>query len=296
MNEYVVKLSKNIDFEKNGGYLICKNVELSRSGVQEYNEKDLGISIYRKPVKVYRLEEDIFNEDSINSLVGRPITLGHPHINVTSENYSSLSKGEVISARRDGNRIVGDLRITDKNTIDLITEGKMRAVSVGFEPKIEEDKSKGIYKFKNIIYNHLALVSKGRDKYALICDQEREKTNDMGIEEITQMISNLESKINKLEKKEEPIEKPEPAKEPQVVSQPAHIEEQIIDEEPLAKIDLNPKKRELPYEERMQAYYDKFHRENYATQADYEKAVGNDLTIKKKYSDLCREEIVKNYN
>ena len=290
--DYLIKLSDNIEYEKNGGYLICKNAELSRCGALEYNENELGLSLCRKPIKVYRLEEDALNEKSIQSLIGRPITLGHPHTNVTSDNYSSLAKGEVINAWQEGHKIVGDLRITDKKVIDLITTGKMRALSVGFDYNLEEDKSKGIYKFKNIVYNHLALVSKGRDAYAMICDEEREKTNEMGIEELSKMVENLANKINSLEKETPKVEEPKvetPKIEPQKVEKPIEVE-------PLAKIDLGaPKKMEIPYEIKMQAYYDKFHRENFATQADYEKAVNGDLTIKKKYSDLCREELVKKY-
>ena len=110
----------------------------------------------------YRPPEEAFKADSLASIRGKPITMGH-HGLVTSESYSqSKPIGTVLSdGKQDGNNIRADVVIYDLNTDD-------RELSCGYQTELEE--TSGVTPTgehydaiqRNIIYNHLAIVPQGR--------------------------------------------------------------------------------------------------------------------------------------
>ena len=126
------------------------------TGILEYRNVDGTIR------REYRPPEEAFNVDSLASIRGKPITLGH-HGLVSSANYSEAKPvGTVISdGRQDGNNIRADVVIYSLDTDD-------RELSCGYQTELEE--TSGVTPEgehydaiqRNIVYNHLAIVPRGR--------------------------------------------------------------------------------------------------------------------------------------
>ena len=129
---------------------------IGRTGILEYRNVDGSIR------REYRPPEEAFNVDSLASIRGKPITQLH-HGLVTSANYfNSHPVGTVISdGRQDGNNIRADVVIYSLDTED-------RELSCGYQTELEE--TPGVTEDgqhydaiqRNIRYNHLAIVPRGR--------------------------------------------------------------------------------------------------------------------------------------
>ena len=125
-----------------------------------------GILIYKKPdgteYREYRPPDEAFKADSLKSLQGKPITIGHKAM-VNSQNAGKIKPvGAVLSeGRQDGNNIVADVIIYNLDT-------SARELSCGYQVDIEEisgttpegEHYDAIQ--RNIVYNHVAIVPKGR--------------------------------------------------------------------------------------------------------------------------------------
>lgn len=174
----LVQLSKNKYIEKETGYLICENAVLGSTGYQEYFAGELGLDKLSSntKVKVYRPEEEVFKPESLATLENKAICLLHPEEMVNASNDSQLRKGMVYNVRREGNVIKGTLQVTDKDTIDKINY--IRCLSLGYDLDLDnadENNDDGtIFIARNIRYNHVALVPKGRSKVAMITDSAAE--------------------------------------------------------------------------------------------------------------------------
>ena len=129
---------------------------IGRTGILEYRNVDGSIR------REYRPPEEAFNADSLASIRGKPITLGH-HGWVSSANYRAAKPvGTVISdGRQDGNNIRADVVIYSLDTDD-------RELSCGYQTELDE--TPGVTPEgehydaiqRNIRYNHLAIVPRGR--------------------------------------------------------------------------------------------------------------------------------------
>ncbi|PPS62644.1 MULTISPECIES: DUF2213 domain-containing protein [Pseudomonas] len=142
---------------------------VARTGIQEYLARELGLDgDPSRIVRVYRPEEEVFNDASLGTYNGATVTNDHPAELVTSKNYKSVSVGEVRGAgRRDGDFVVCDLIIKDQKTIDDINAGKCE-LSAGYTaeyvhgPGTTADGQDYEYTQRNIIINHQAVVTKAR--------------------------------------------------------------------------------------------------------------------------------------
>jgi hypothetical protein len=133
-------------------------------------------------VTIRRDENEVFRPDTILSLVGKSVTDDHPMENVDTTNWHEHEKGQVISARRGegvaADLLLGDIIIKDPVTIQKVLDGKIE-VSCGYDADYEELKP-GLGRQKNIFYNHLALVDKGRcGPRCAIGDYQPEELDDM---------------------------------------------------------------------------------------------------------------------
>lgn len=155
--------SENIA-ETPDGFLVCKNVPVARTGEYIYAKGEVPVSDKDGIVKILRNEEVVFDEDTIKSFEGKPITLDHPDEFVTPENWNELAHGHLQNVRRgDGEKsdlLLADLLITTSKAIELV-KGGLRQVSLGYDSDYEELET-GVGRQKDIIGNHLALVDKGR--------------------------------------------------------------------------------------------------------------------------------------
>ena len=160
---YASTLSDNIS-ETPEGYLVCKNVPIARTGVQEYLGQELNITDkYDETIKVYREEEDVFAPEAIASFEGKPFTNNHPEPKVDVNNLPLYGKGHAQNVRRsteEPDLLLADIVVTDPIVISEIKSKVKRDISSGYDCYYVPYKDG--YRQVEIRGNHIALVSKGR--------------------------------------------------------------------------------------------------------------------------------------
>ena len=134
---------------------------VTRTGIFKYVDNQGNIRLE------LRHPEDVLEEDSLESLKQIPITVDHPTVLVDSTNAKNLSvglTGETVKV--DGENIKTTVTITAIDGINAVDNGK-EELSLGYTLDLEEEQ--GIYngqpythRQKNIRYNHLAIVERGR--------------------------------------------------------------------------------------------------------------------------------------
>ena len=157
-----------------------------------------GILLYRNADgterREYRPPEEAFKADSLASLMGKPITIGHKAF-VTAGNAAQVAPvGSVLSAgRQDGNNIVADIVVYNLDT-------DSRELSCGYTLDLDETPGttpQGEHYDaiqRNITYNHLAIVPKGRAGIARlnmdgeqVIDDEEEQKEEQKMAEMTKI-------------------------------------------------------------------------------------------------------------
>lgn len=117
------------------GYLIC-SPRIARTGIQEYR----GIEIGRpemETVRVYRPEGEVFSKDSIRELAGKPVTVEHPDVPVTADNWRDFAVGHIgEDVMRDGEFIRVPLILMDAAAISEVKSGRSQ-LSVGYSAVIQ---------------------------------------------------------------------------------------------------------------------------------------------------------------
>lgn len=220
MRFYVTaQLSENIS-ETPEGYLLCENVPITRTGEFLYKGNEL-LGDDNKPlveptsdgiVRIQRDEESVFDEITIRSFEGKPFTLNHPDGFVDPENWQDLTHGIIQNVRRGINEqsdlMLADILVTTKEAIDLIKSGE-RELSCGYDAEYE-DLGSGVGRQRNIIGNHVALVSKGRaggrcaiqDKACDHCGtcqcQKDDKQEEENVAKTKDRIAEFKDKLQKL--------------------------------------------------------------------------------------------------
>lgn len=156
------------------GFLICYDVPVARIGNMTYGPgevpEELGIGRDGR-ITIHRTPAQVFDKKSMSSLNGKPVTDDHPPVDVDPQNWRFYTRGVVVNPRRGtgdlADCLVADMIIFDAETIRDIEMGK-REVSCGYNPDyiqyLSEDGEPvpGIGEQANILYNHLALVDRGR--------------------------------------------------------------------------------------------------------------------------------------
>ena len=202
-----IKISDNIEQEEETGFLFCKNAILGHIGTQAYNGYEVGITD-QKVVHVVREEKDVFDEDSIASFDGKPITIYHPEVMVDSKNFKDYAVGHIKNVRRDGDNLVGDLVIQTQDAIDKVLSGELKDLSLGYTAKLVP-LADGTLKQEDIVINHLALVEEGRainarivdNQTVMVGDEEKQvEINDKNVsEEVQEVVEEVVEKTNSYE-------------------------------------------------------------------------------------------------
>ena len=162
---YGDKISKRIA-KTPEGFLICQDVPISRTGFQSYLASEImeNCPDKHKVIHVYRPAEEVFNEKSLASFEGKPVTNEHPQEDVTPMNYHKFCCGHVQNVHagegEDAGKVLADLYITDPTLIQLIKDGK-REVSCGYYAEEKRDAQGRLCQTK-IRGNHVAVVNSGR--------------------------------------------------------------------------------------------------------------------------------------
>lgn len=155
---------------------------LTNVGVFPYLRADGTVSMELRP------PEEVFKQESMDSAKGKPFTDEHPTELVTPENWEKYSAGSVgENITRDDMHLLGFITIQKKQAILDVKAGK-RALSQGYTSNtVDHDMSYPINDWQgnqidtkvykcpgvwmgisydkiqtNIVYNHTALVTKGR--------------------------------------------------------------------------------------------------------------------------------------
>lgn len=151
------------------GFLVAK-ATIARTGVQDYRAHELGIEDAdpNRIIRVYRPPEEVFDNASMKSFAGKPVTDGHPATLVTSKNARKLARGFTSdSVTRDGDLLATTVTITDHEMIETIQTGT-RQTSNGYEADVDlrDGKTPEGVDFdaimSNIRGNHVAVVDAGR--------------------------------------------------------------------------------------------------------------------------------------
>ncbi len=152
------------------GYMVAPG-NLARTGVQDYLAYELGLDADgMDPMKVIRLHrppEEVFDMASMASFESKPVTIEHPPVAVTADNWTELAKGEVRDVTRSGDLMTGTLLIKAKDAIEALQSGKAQ-LSNGYT--FELDMTPGTTADgraydgvqRNIRGNHVALVDAAR--------------------------------------------------------------------------------------------------------------------------------------
>jgi hypothetical protein len=118
-------------------------------------------------VNVLRDDSTVFDEKSVRSFIGKPVTDDHPAAPVTTANWRDHARGTIMGAMRDGDYLAFDLLLTDAEAIAKVDDGK-RELSNGYSSDLEfgdftaPDGTKCQARQKSIFGNHVALVDRGR--------------------------------------------------------------------------------------------------------------------------------------
>jgi len=115
-----------------------------------------------------RHPDDVFAPESLTTLKYAPVTIEHPPEMITPENVDKYTKGhctERVEVNRD--MVETDLIIEHQDAIDEVEKNNLRDLSCGYLADVEEEEGEyngAPYNFrqKNIRYNHLAIVRRGR--------------------------------------------------------------------------------------------------------------------------------------
>lgn len=173
------KIDNKEKFEiDDSGFLRC-NAFVTRAGIFNYIKDG-------KRVKELRPKEEVFSEDSLKTLKTLPITKEHPDSFVNSENVKDVLvgvTGENFTKTDDFASIpvtIYDGEIV-KDIIGNHEKGIGSELSCGYKAKIDETPGSSEFGFhdsvqKNIRYNHVSLVQRGRagHEVKLILDNNKE--------------------------------------------------------------------------------------------------------------------------
>lgn len=174
---YGYTISPN-QIETGEGFLICRNVPISRTGDQEYMGWEIGIpgAGGGQIVTVHRPPEEVFSTAALASFEGKPVTNDHPPVLIGPDDVKTYEMGHAQNVRRgDGEweeYTLADLHIHDRELIDAVQSGK-REISCGYECEYVPN-GDGTYTQRNIRGNHVAVVERGRaGKRAAILDSDK---------------------------------------------------------------------------------------------------------------------------
>lgn len=194
---YGDSLSPNIIKRPSGG-IICKNVPIGRTGDMYYLGRELGVKEREtERFRVSRDAADVFDEATLASFEGVPVTDGHPPEDVTANNFGAYVKGHVQNVRRgsgiNSDKIVADLFIDDAILAEKVLNKVNREVSSGYNCRYLLDSS-GSFQQKLMRGNHVAVVRNGRaGKSVAIQDSKPESKTRM--ERRTPLMGKVTSQI-----------------------------------------------------------------------------------------------------
>lgn len=147
-----------ISLEPNGW--LRASAALTRTGVFSYRNEDGSVRRELRP------PQEVFRADLMPLYAGLPLTVGHPDVFLDVLTTRAHQVGSISSPRREADKLVADLLITDLPAIEQVQRG-VRQISVGYEAEL--DPTPGVWMGqpydavqRRITPNHIAIVASGR--------------------------------------------------------------------------------------------------------------------------------------
>lgn len=216
-----VKLSSQRSYTDEG--FLTVPACISRTGIQEYTAKEMNLKDVdpKKIIRVYRPEEEVFSEKSLQSFANKPITNDHPPVLVDTNNAKKYTVGlSGMKVVKEGNFANTHITVTDGKAIKDIESGKCQ-LSNGYIADIEwvEGISPDGEPYdaiqRNIKGNHIAIVKLGRAGTACrVADNKPNLGDEVNMalitidgvgfevsEQAAQAVSKLQSRISDSEEK-----------------------------------------------------------------------------------------------
>lgn len=105
-------------------------------------------------------KDALFNEDSLSTAVGKPVTLNHPPRPINAKNYREFSKGTLLQeySEDDNGALVLAGIVHDDATVQAIMKGEVKYVSASYLAD-KTANNDGVLEQSNRRYNHIALLS-----------------------------------------------------------------------------------------------------------------------------------------
>lgn len=122
------------------GSLVAE-VFAARTGLQDYLGSEIDPENARgfrdrSTVKVYRPESEVFKEDSLASYAAAPVTIDHPSVAVTADNWRELGRGEIHGdVVRDGQRVRVPIIVRDAAAVKSATTTH-KQISMGYATEL----------------------------------------------------------------------------------------------------------------------------------------------------------------
>lgn len=122
------------------GSLVAE-VFAARTGLQDYLGREVDPENQhglrdRASVKVYRPESEVFKADSLASFAAAPVTLDHPSVPVTADNWRDLGRGEIHGdVVRDGQRVRVPIIVRDAAAVKAATTTH-KQLSMGYATQL----------------------------------------------------------------------------------------------------------------------------------------------------------------
>jgi hypothetical protein len=154
------------------GSLVAE-VFAARTGLQDYlgAEVDPEGSRFKADqiVKVYRPESEVFKVDSLATYAAAPVTLDHPSVEVTADNWRDYGRGEINGdVARDGQRVRVPIIVRDAAAVKAATTTH-KQLSMGYATDLQfpadgqHPDGTACDAFQtNLRINHIALVRAAR--------------------------------------------------------------------------------------------------------------------------------------
>lgn len=136
---------------------------LTRSGCAPYSDGKSSWVEYRPP-------EEVANAESLATLQSAPVTDDHPSVDVSAENWASLSKGLVEGVPRydeASGLVLASVLVQDAKEVDLVASGERVEISCGYQcdvdptPGVSPEGEQYDRVQRRIRYNHVALGPRG---------------------------------------------------------------------------------------------------------------------------------------
>lgn len=152
------RITSKID---DNGYLRIDGV-VAHVGILEYMDDDGTV------IREFVPEETLFDEESLKSLAGAPVTLQHPPVMVTPSNYKEYSQGSVNGMpKRDGDNLVASMLVIGNEALHAVEYDGVSELSPGYS--VDLDETPGEWQGqkydrvqRNRRYNHQAIVDAAR--------------------------------------------------------------------------------------------------------------------------------------